>query len=115
MYSCLCHGGFLLAFWANGRRIHALTTLFISIVSAAFFSGSVEFIQLYAPTRTTSFVDLATNTAGSVVGALDWLAGCAMVVAAKFEEASADCRGLSSRRLRRRNRTWSGFRWPFSV
>jgi glycopeptide antibiotics resistance protein len=62
--------GFLIAFWANSRGIHALTTLFVSILSAVLFSGSVEFIQLYAPTRTTSFVDLATNTTGSVVGAL---------------------------------------------
>jgi hypothetical protein len=62
--------GFLIAFWANGLGIHALTTLFVSILSAALFSGLVEYIQLYAPTRTTSFVDLAANTSGSVVGAL---------------------------------------------
>jgi glycopeptide antibiotics resistance protein len=62
--------GFLIAMWANGRGIHALTTLFVAIFSAALLSGSVEFLQLYAPTRTTSFVDLTTNTTGSVVGAL---------------------------------------------
>jgi glycopeptide antibiotics resistance protein len=73
--------GFLIAFWANSRGIHALTTLFVSILSAALFSGSVEFIQLYAPTRTTSFVDLATNTTGSVVGALMAAVGAGLGVA----------------------------------
>ncbi len=62
--------GFLIAIWANGRGIRALTTLCVAILSAALLSGSVEFIQLYAPTRTTSFVDLTTNTAGSLAGAL---------------------------------------------
>jgi glycopeptide antibiotics resistance protein len=50
-------------------------------LSAALFSGSVEFIQLYAPTRTTSFVDLATNTTGSVVGALMAAVGAGLGVA----------------------------------
>jgi VanZ family protein len=62
--------GFLISIWANGRGIRALSTLAAALLSAALLSGSVEFIQLYAPTRTTSFVDLATNTTGSVVGAL---------------------------------------------
>jgi glycopeptide antibiotics resistance protein len=62
--------GFLISIWANGRGIRALSTLAAALLSAALLSGSVEFIQLYAPTRTTSFVDLATNTTGSVVGAV---------------------------------------------
>ncbi len=42
----------------------------LAMVSGACLSGSVEFVQLFAPERSPSVVDLVTNTFGSVVGAL---------------------------------------------
>jgi glycopeptide antibiotics resistance protein len=61
--------GFLLAIWRVGRGSSWWVTLLIAMLSASCLSGSVEFVQLFAPRRSTSFVDLATNTFGSVVGA----------------------------------------------
>ena len=62
--------GFLLATWRVGRGSSWWATLILAMVSGACLSGSVEFVQLFAPKRSPSFVDLATNTFGSVVGAL---------------------------------------------
>ncbi len=61
--------GFLLAIWRIGRGSSWWATLFLATLSAACLSGSVEIIQLFAPRRSTSIVDLVTNTFGSVVGA----------------------------------------------
>ncbi len=62
--------GFLLAFWRAGRGAGSITVLFLAAVSGALLSGSVELLQLFAPSRTTSLVDLATNTFGSILGGL---------------------------------------------
>ena len=62
--------GFLLAIWRVGRGSSWWATLVLAMVSGACLSGSVEFVQLFAPKRSTSVVDLVTNTFGSVVGAL---------------------------------------------
>jgi VanZ family protein len=61
--------GFLLAIWRASRGSSWWATLLLATLSGACLSGSVEFVQLFAPERTTSFVDLVTNTFGSVVGA----------------------------------------------
>ena len=62
--------GFLLAIWQQKRGSSWLRTLLLAMLTAACLSGTVEFLQLFAPRRTTSVVDLVTNTFGSVVGAL---------------------------------------------
>ncbi len=61
--------GFLLAIWRVGRGSSWWATLVLAMLSAACLSGSVEIVQLFAPNRSTSVVDLVTNTFGSVVGA----------------------------------------------
>ncbi len=61
--------GFLLAIWRVSRGSSWWVTLLIAMLSASCLSGSVETVQLFAPRRSTSFVDLVTNTFGSVVGA----------------------------------------------
>jgi VanZ family protein len=62
--------GFLLAIWRAGRSSPWLAAVAYALVSGASVSGSVEFVQLFAPGRHTSFIDLASNTLGSVMGAL---------------------------------------------
>jgi VanZ family protein len=66
--------GFLLAFWRAGRGTSFVAALSLALLSGASLSAAVEIAQLYAPSRTTSVVDLATNTLGSMLGALiGWL------------------------------------------
>jgi glycopeptide antibiotics resistance protein len=97
--------GFLLAMWRDAHGASLRATLVLAVLSGAFLSGSVEVAQLFAPSRFSSFVDLTTNTFGSMVGAVTgwvwtrqlWpilsvrirqllvvrpLTGCALVVAA---------------------------------
>jgi glycopeptide antibiotics resistance protein len=97
--------GFLLAMWLAGRGARFIASLILALISGALISASVELGQLFAPSRTTSFMDLLTNTSGSMLGALigwPWalwvwprlsirirqliasrpLAGCALAVAA---------------------------------
>jgi glycopeptide antibiotics resistance protein len=62
--------GFLLAIWRSGRGASFGATLVLAVVSGALLSGSVEFAQLYSPQRFISFVDMMTNTFGSMVGAV---------------------------------------------
>jgi VanZ family protein len=62
--------GFLLALWRAGRGTSLPVTVVLSLLSGALLSGSVELAQLYAPSRTTSVVDLSTNTLGSILGTL---------------------------------------------
>ena len=47
-----------------------MTSVAVASLSGLVLSGCVEFLQLFAPTRTTSLVDLGTNLAGSVIGGL---------------------------------------------
>jgi len=61
--------GFLLAVWLAGRRRRYVAVLTLALLSGAFLSGSVELVQLFAPSRQASVVDLVTNTFGSCVGA----------------------------------------------
>jgi glycopeptide antibiotics resistance protein len=62
--------GLLLAVWLAGcgRRYPAVVTL--ALLSGALLSGTVELVQLFAPGRYISVVDLVTNTFGSTVGGL---------------------------------------------
>jgi VanZ family protein len=62
--------GFLLAIWCAGRGTSFPAAVLLAALTGALLSGSVEIGQLYAPSRTTSAVDLATNTLGSILGAL---------------------------------------------
>jgi len=62
--------GFLLAVWLAGRGRRYLATLSLALLSGALLSGSVELVQLFAPRRVASVIDLVTNTFGSSVGAL---------------------------------------------
>lgn len=61
--------GFLLANWRVKHHSNFWWVLTLAMVSGACLSGSVELAQLFAPRRSTSFVDLVSNTFGSVVGA----------------------------------------------
>jgi glycopeptide antibiotics resistance protein len=62
--------GFLLAIWRAGRGSTGLAALAWALLSGACLSAFVEFVQLFAPKRSTSFIDLATNTFGSFIGAM---------------------------------------------
>ncbi len=62
--------GVLLGICLVGRRSAWLTALVWALVSGACLSGFVEFLQVFAPLRHMSFIDLAANTLGSVMGAL---------------------------------------------
>ncbi len=60
--------GFLLAIWRARRGTSFVAALILALLSAALLSASVELAQLFCPSRVTSFVDLATNTFGSMLG-----------------------------------------------
>jgi VanZ family protein len=62
--------GILFAVWLAERGSTWLTAVAWALLSGALLSGFVEFVQLFAPGRHTSFIDLAANTLGSVTGAL---------------------------------------------
>lgn len=65
--------GFLLALWLARRGAGFIATVAFALCTGAFLSGSVELLQLFAPSRTASFIDLVTNTFGATVGAfLGW-------------------------------------------
>jgi VanZ family protein len=61
--------GLLLAMLMARRRAGLVTTVAVAMCSGAFLSGSVELAQLFAPNRSTSFIDLVTNSFGATVGA----------------------------------------------
>jgi glycopeptide antibiotics resistance protein len=62
--------GFLICVHAGRRGLRFLTIMSLALFSGACLSGAVELLQLFSPRRHTSFVDVVTNTFGSVVGAL---------------------------------------------
>jgi glycopeptide antibiotics resistance protein len=62
--------GFLLALWMERRGFGFLASVAIAMCTGAFLSCTVELLQLFAPSRSTSFVDLVTNSFGATVGAL---------------------------------------------
>ncbi len=62
--------GFLCSVGLAGRRTGYALTLLIASLTGLALSATVESLQLFAPTRTTSLIDLATNFSGSLIGAL---------------------------------------------
>ena len=62
--------GFLLAIWMARRGAGFFVSVAIAMCTGAFLSCTVELLQLFAPSRSTSFVDLVTNSFGATVGAL---------------------------------------------
>jgi glycopeptide antibiotics resistance protein len=62
--------GFLLAVWLAGRGTSYTAVLALALLSGAFLSALVEIVQLFAPIRYISAIDVVTNTFGSSVGAL---------------------------------------------
>jgi VanZ family protein len=62
--------GFLLAIWRASRGSNWLLAVAWALLSGACLSGFVEIVQLFAPGRYTSLIDLTTNTLGAVMGAL---------------------------------------------
>jgi glycopeptide antibiotics resistance protein len=62
--------GFLLAVWMARRGFGFIASVAIALCAGAFLSCTVELLQLFAPSRNTSFVDLVTNSFGATVGAL---------------------------------------------
>jgi VanZ family protein len=67
--------GGLVAVWLTRRRAGLGTALVAGTASGFTLSGLVEALQLLSPSRTSSWIDLATNTAGSALGVvLGWSA-----------------------------------------
>ncbi len=62
--------GFLCAIWLAGRGVGDVPAAVAASLAGLAISGFVETIQLFAPSRTTSLIDLATNFSGSVGGRL---------------------------------------------
>jgi glycopeptide antibiotics resistance protein len=62
--------GFLLAMELARRGFGFIVTVAAAMCTGALLSGSVEVVQLFAPSRTGSFIDLVTNSFGATVGAL---------------------------------------------
>jgi len=58
--------------WGNGRA--RAKTLLLVLVSGAFFSYGIEFIQFYIPPRDSGWDDVITNSMGAVVGFLAYAA-----------------------------------------
>jgi glycopeptide antibiotics resistance protein len=65
--------GLLLAMAMARRGAGFIVVVAVAMCTGAFLSGSVEVTQLFAPSRTASFIDLVTNSFGATVGAvLGW-------------------------------------------
>jgi VanZ family protein len=66
--------GFLVAVWQAERNASLLASLLVPVLSGAALSASVESVQLFAPGRITSLLDLITNSLGSALGGVaGWL------------------------------------------
>ncbi len=62
--------GLLLAVAMARRGAGFIVVVVAAMSTGAFLSGAVEVTQLFAPTRTSSFIDLITNSFGATLGAL---------------------------------------------
>lgn len=62
--------GFLLGLWTARRGFGFIASVMIAMCTGAALSCTVELLQLLAPSRSTSFVDLVTNSFGATVGAI---------------------------------------------
>lgn len=61
--------GMLLVF-ALYPRLRGLVVLFIALIAATLWSGTMEAVQTYLPTRVSSNLDLMTNVGGAMIGAV---------------------------------------------
>jgi hypothetical protein len=61
--------GFLIGLALRARLGTVVSVLLASLLGMA-LSVSMEYLQMYLPTRTSSNLDMLTNTAGSIIGAL---------------------------------------------
>lgn len=62
--------GGLSAAWLAGRGAGPLGATLAAAAGGAALSAAVEALQLFAPMRVSSWIDLATNTTGAALGAL---------------------------------------------
>jgi len=51
-------------------RFGALVSVILGLCSGVLLSASMEYLQMYLPSRTSSNLDLMTNSAGALIGAL---------------------------------------------
>jgi VanZ family protein len=61
--------GFLLALTLRAR-LAALSSVILSLCAGILLSASMEYLQMYLPSRTSSNLDLLNNSAGALAGAL---------------------------------------------
>jgi len=52
------------------RKIPALAAILLATVAGILFSGTMEAVQTYLPTRVSSNLDLLTNSSGALIGAV---------------------------------------------
>jgi glycopeptide antibiotics resistance protein len=62
--------GFLLAAWRGKCGTGYPGAAVLGLLTGFLLSGAVECAQLFTPSRTASFIDIVTNTAGSTLGAM---------------------------------------------
>lgn len=51
-------------------RFGGLSSIFLSVAVALLLSGSMEYLQMYLPTRTSSNMDILSNSSGALIGAM---------------------------------------------
>ena len=62
--------GFLCAVWLAGHGVGYVAAIVVASLSGLAISGFVETLQLFAPMRSTSLIDLVTNFSGSLGGSI---------------------------------------------
>ncbi len=60
----------LLVSWVLRARFGALLSVILGLCSGVLLSASMEYLQMYLPTRVSSNMDMLTNSAGALTGAL---------------------------------------------
>jgi glycopeptide antibiotics resistance protein len=70
--------GFGIAWELEERKFNRITTVAIALVLSALFSLGVETLQIFLPSRASSWVDICTNGTGGVVGALTYFSWTAL-------------------------------------
>ncbi len=60
----------LLAALALRAKLNAVASVFLALLAGALLSASMEYLQMYLPMRVSSNMDLLTNSAGALTGAL---------------------------------------------
>jgi glycopeptide antibiotics resistance protein len=86
--------GLLLAIWRTGRGAGYLAVLILSLLSGAILTVSVESTQLFSASRFPSFIDVLSNTLGSVVGGLigwPWTRWCWPFVSVQLRRMLVTC------------------------